>query len=178
MQDDGVREAFERKARAVSLRPSIGQKTARTSVRLKAGLECAIEEGPWAAVAGMSESWGGNNAGPSPGFFGRGALGSCLTIGIAMWAARLEIPIDGVEVMVEADYDSRGELGVADDIPPGYTQVRCITTVTSSASEPDVRRVVEMAEKYSPYRDVFARAHDIRGELRIVSLLKANERSE
>jgi uncharacterized OsmC-like protein len=52
---------------------------------------------------------------------GRGALGSCLALGYAMWAIRLDVPIESLEVDVEADYDTRGELGVADDIPPGYT---------------------------------------------------------
>jgi uncharacterized OsmC-like protein len=169
MSDEVVREAFERKAKAVMLRPGVGQKTVRTSARLKPGLECRIEEGPWTLTAGMSESNGGNNAGPSPGFYGRGALGSCLAIGIGMWAARLGVRIDDLTVTVEADYDSRGELGVSDEIPPGYTEVRCTITVVSSAPEADVRRVIATAEKYSPYKDVFARATPLRTELHIAA---------
>jgi hypothetical protein len=87
-----------------------------------------------------------------------------------MWAARLGVRIDALEVEVEADYDSRGELGVADDVPPGYTQVRYLVTVASPASEEDVRRVIDTADRYSPYRDVFARAHDVRRQLRISAL--------
>lgn len=93
-------------------------------MRLKPGLECEVEEGTWKMTVGMSEKSGGTNAGPNPGILGRGALGTCLAIGYAMWAARLGVPIDALEVDVEADYDRRGELGVADDVPPGYTQVR------------------------------------------------------
>jgi uncharacterized OsmC-like protein len=102
-------------------------------------------------------------------FLGRAALGSCLAFGYAMWAARLGVPIDALEVVVEADYDSRGELGVADDVPPGYLQVRYRVNVTSPAPEEDVRRLVETADRYSPYRDVFARAHDMRRELVITA---------
>ena len=115
----------------------------------------------------MGEKSGGSGAGPNPGVLGRGALGSCLALGYAMWAYRLEVPLDSLEVDVEADYDARGELGVADDVPPGYTQVRYIVTVASSAPEENVRRVIDTADKYSPYRDVFARAHDVRREVRI-----------
>ncbi len=67
----------------------------------------------------MSQTAGGTSVGPSPGVLGRGALGSCLAIGCAMWAARLGVPIDALEVEVEADYDSRGELGVSDVGPSG-----------------------------------------------------------
>ncbi len=112
---------------------------------------------------------GGNNAGPNPGILGRGALGSCLAIGYGMWAARLGVPVDALEVEVQADYDSRGELGIADDVPPGYVQVRYRVIVTSHAPEPDVQRVLDIADKYSPYRDVYARAQDIRREATIIT---------
>ena len=156
-----LRDILERNAKAVSLRPSVGQFTGRTRVRLKPNLECEIEDGPWRLTVGIGEKGGGNNAGPSPGTFGRGALGSCLAIGYSMWAARLGVPINALEVAIEADYDVRGELGVADDVAPGYLQVRYVITVDSSASREDILRVLDTADKYSPYRDVFARTNDL-----------------
>lgn len=164
-----IRTAVERNARAVALGPSLGQGTAKTVVRLKPGLECQIVEGAWTLTVGMSEKSGGTNAGPNPGILGRGALGSCLAIGYAMWAARLGVPVDALEVQVEADYDSRGELGVGDEVSPGYREVRYVVCVLSPAAEEDVRRVIDTADKCSPYLDVFARAHDVRRELRITS---------
>jgi uncharacterized OsmC-like protein len=159
---EDLRGILERSVKAVSIRPSIGQGTATTRVHLKPGLECEIEEGTWKLTAGVGAKSGGTNAGPNPGILGRGALGSCLAIGYAMWAARLGVPIASLDVEVEADYDRRGELGVSDDVPPGYTQVRYRVTVTSPAPEEDVRRMIDTADKYSPYRDVYARAHDVR----------------
>jgi len=170
MDNEEIRTILERKVKAVTLRPAVGQNTARTTVRLKPGLECEVTEGPWSLTVAMSEKSGGTGAGPNPGIIGRGALGSCLALGYAMWAARLGVRIDALDVEVEADYDSRGELGVADDVPPGYTQVRYLVTVASPASEEDVRRVIDTADRYSPYRDVFARAHDVRRQLRISAL--------
>jgi uncharacterized OsmC-like protein len=164
-----IRATLERNIKAVSLRPSVGQGTARTHVRLKPGLECEIEEGAWKLTAGVGEESGGNNAGPNPGILGRGALGSCLAIGYAMWAARLGVPLDAVNVEVQADYDCRGELGVADDVAPGYSQIRYIVTVESPAPEDVVRLVLDTADKYSPYRDVFVRPHDLRREVRIAT---------
>jgi uncharacterized OsmC-like protein len=162
-----IRTTLERNVQAVTLRPSLGLGTATTRVRLAPGLACEIAEGAWKLTAGMSEKSGGTGAGPTPGVLGRGALGSCLALGYAMWAARLGVAIESLDVEVEADYDSRGELGIADDVPPGYVQVRYRVTVTSPASEEDVLRVIATADKYSPYRDVFVRPHDLRRELRI-----------
>jgi uncharacterized OsmC-like protein len=156
-----LREILERNAQAVTLRPSIGQFTGRTRARLKPGLECALEDGAWKLTVGMGEKGGGNNAGPSPGTFGRGALASCLAIGYSMWAARFGVPLTSLDVLVEADYDVRGELGASDDVVPGYIAVRYIVTVESPASKEDVMRVLDAGDKYSPYRDVFARANDL-----------------
>jgi uncharacterized OsmC-like protein len=164
---DAIRLAVERNAKAVALRPSVGQNTAKTLIHLKPGLACEVVEGQWTFAVGMSPKSGGSDAGPNPGVLGRAALGSCLAIGYAMWAARMDVPIDALDVEVEADYDSRGELGVDDSVPPGYSQVRCIVSISSPASDDEVRKLVETADKYSPYLDVFRRAHDVRRELRL-----------
>jgi uncharacterized OsmC-like protein len=158
---DRLREILERNAKAVMLRPSLAQHTGRTVVRLRPGLECEVEDGAWRLTVGMGEKSGGNNAGPGPGTLGRGALGSCLAIGYGMWAARLGVPLHSLEIEVAADYDSRGELGVSDDVRPGYTQVRYTVTVDSPASREDVLRVLDTADKYSPYRDVFTDQNDV-----------------
>ena len=84
MNNDEIRTIIERNVKAVTLRPSIGQHTGRTNVRLKPGLECEVIEGPWRLTVAMGEKSGGTNAGPSPGVLGRGALGSCLALGYAM----------------------------------------------------------------------------------------------
>ena len=36
---------------------------------------------------------------------GRGALGSCLAMGYMMWAAKLGVPIAGLEVEVQGEMD-------------------------------------------------------------------------
>jgi len=164
-----LRELLARKVKAVTLRPAVGQNTARTHVTLKPGLTCEVVEGPWTLTAGMTEKSGGTNAGPNPGVLGRGALGSCLAVGYAMWAARLDVPITSLSVDIEADYDSRGELGVSDAVPPGYTEVRYVVTVESPSPTASVEALIDTADRYSPYRDVFARAHPIRRELRITA---------
>lgn len=152
---DRIRTAFERNAKALALRPSVGQGTAVTTVRLRDGLTCEIEDGPWSLSADMSESYGGDGSGPDPGVLGRAGLGSCLAIGYAMWAARRGVPIDDLTVEIEADYDARPELGVVDDVSAAYSEVRVIVTVESDAPESEVCDVLSEAEEHSPWLAVF-----------------------
>ena len=163
-----IKDAIERSVKAVSLRPSVGQGTAKSIAVLGPGLSCEVTEGPYRVVLGMTEKYGGNDAGPNPGVIGRAALGSCLAIGIGMWAARMEIPLDSLEVEVQADYDARGELGVSADVPAGYSAMRYSIRATSSAPEAMVRAMLETAVKYSSYVDNFARAVPLTGDVRVV----------
>jgi uncharacterized OsmC-like protein len=138
-------------------------------VRLRPGLACDVEDGPFRFTVGMSEKYGGTDAGPNPGVFGRGAVGSCLAIGYAMWASRLGVPVDALEVEVQADYDVRGELAVEDGVPPGYLAMRYVVSVTSPASEADVLRLLDTADRYSSWRDDMVRAVALRREVRFTA---------
>lgn len=160
--DEGIREALERNVRAVTRMQGIGRGTAHTRARLRPGLECEVTEGPWSLTVAMTEKYGGTNAGPNPGVLGRGALASCLAVGYGMWAARLGVPFDALEVEVEADYDVRGELGVDEAVRPGYTEMRWTVRVESPAPEADVLRVLDRADEVSSYADIFSRGVPLR----------------
>jgi uncharacterized OsmC-like protein len=167
-----IKEIFERNGRALAVRPSVGQGTARTKVTLRDGLTCDVEDGAWKLIVDMSQKSGGEGRGPDPGVYGRTALGSCLAIGYTLWAAKRGITLSSLQVEVQADYDSRGYHGAA-DVPAGYRQVRCIVTVESDAPEADVVALLDEADQHSPYRDVFTRAMDVRREVKFVNLKSA-----
>lgn len=158
---------FNRTVRALTKRPSLGQSTATSTARIVDGLRCEIEEGAWKFTADMPEQVGGSAAGPTPGVFGRAAFGSCLAIGYVLHAAKWEIPISGVEVVVNADYDDGAMFGVA-PVPAGYLEVRYTVTITSDAPEAEIRKMVDDADAHSPYRDVFSRGQSLIRTMHIV----------
>ena len=165
---DKIRVALERNVKAATLRPTVASGTAVTRVRLCDGLTCEVEEGKWKFTADVGEKSGGNDRGPNPGILGRAALGSCLAVGYAMWAARRGVPLSRLEVEIQADYDARGELGVA-EVSPAYSQVRYIVTVESPAPEAEVRRLIDEADAHSPYLTLFRQPMDVRRELRVAA---------
>jgi uncharacterized OsmC-like protein len=113
-----ISEIAERNAKMLALKPTRGHLTGVTKARSVDGLRCEIEEGPWKLAADMPVKAGGDETAPTPGMLGRGALASCLVIGISTWAARLGVPIEALEVEVQGDFDARGELGVS-GVSPG-----------------------------------------------------------
>jgi uncharacterized OsmC-like protein len=170
MRDDKkIRAAIERITRTLEQKPSFGLGTGISKTRIVDGLTCEVREGNWTFKVDMPERVGGNAAGPTPGVYGRAALGSCLAIGYMMQAAQLGIRIDSLEVEVQADYDDGALFGTVQDIPPGYLEVRYSVTVDSEAGEEDILRVLDNADLHSPYLDIFNRAQRCRREVRLIS---------
>jgi len=164
-----LKTVLERNIKALKRRPSIGQGTATTTVRVRSGVTCDIEDGGWKLVADESTGDGGAGLGPDPGVLVRAGLGSCLAMGYVQWAALLDIPLDSVEVTVEADYDAVGMFGVDDSVPPGWPAVRYTVAISSPAPEERVRELVEYADRVSPILDDLRRAVPVSGEHRIAA---------
>lgn len=166
-QQEPIKTAIERNVKAVGLRPGVGQGTARTVARLEPGLACQVTEGPYTLTVGMTEKYGGTAAGPNPGVLGRAALASCLTIGLSMWAARLGVPLTALEVTVEADYDVRGELGVSEEVRPGYLAMRYLVAIESPAPRAEVERLLEIGLRTSSWVDNLANPIPLSGRVEI-----------
>ncbi len=163
-----IRTAVERSAKAISLKPSLGLGTGISTTRITSGLHCEITEGSWRMEADMPEGVGGNSKAPTPGVYGRAALGSCLAIGYMMKAAVMQIPVSRLEVEIQADYDDGALLGTS-DADPGYLEVRYTVTIESDASEQDIVAMLDEADRHSPYLDVFSRAQSCVRKVNIVA---------
>ena len=99
---------------------------------------------------------GGVDAQPDPVETLLAALAGCVTSGIATNAAMFDVPIDAIDIDMEADVDFRGLLGHDKTVRNGVTDIRYTVTIQSPASEDQVRRCKETIDRKSPVRDTLA----------------------
>jgi uncharacterized OsmC-like protein len=163
-----LQSIVERATAAVTLRAAIGQGTDTTAVRLRTGTTCDVEEGQWQIVADLDPELGGTHNHPGPGFLLRAALGTCFAQTAALWAAKLGVPINHLDVEVEASHDARGLLGV-DGTAPRFTGLRYRISIESPAPEEDVQRVLDAAHAHSPVNDSLEHALTIKHDVQIVT---------
>lgn len=163
-----IKKAFERNRKAIELRPEIGRKIVTTKVRLLEGTTCEVVHPEWTFKADIGKSEGGNDKGPGPGILQRGALGACLAIGYVQQAAVMGVPIEHIEVTVEAEKDYRGRFGMEDQ-PPGSKEMKYNILIESSAGEDEINKVIDEADRLSPVLDDFKRAIPVTKELTIVT---------
>ena len=72
------------------------------------------------------------------------ALAGCLTTSMVAHAAVNGINIESLESSIEGDIDMRGYLGISNDIPKGFTNVRVAFKVKSDAKDAETLRRLAM----------------------------------
>ncbi|HEY8925160.1 MAG TPA: OsmC family protein [Polyangia bacterium] len=150
MKPAELKAMFERRVRAMVRRPAFGHGTGQARIRLGDGLACDVEHPERQLVADQPAAEGGAGRGHPPDELMRASIGASLAMGYRLWGARLGIRIDSIEVEMTCEYDERGQLGVADDVSPGWQSVRFDVTIASDAAEDEIRRVVDTADRLSP----------------------------
>ena len=151
---DQTRATLERAVTTLTRKPSIGQRVYTSTAHIASGTTCVVAEKDKSLMADIPLSMGGDDAGPSPSMLLRASVTSCVAIGIKMWAARKQLPLGPVTVTLETGVDARGQFGICENIPPGFTSMRLKITAHSAAPAALVRALIETSLHYSPMMDL------------------------
>ena len=135
------------------------ERTRPATAILEAGLRCRIVGQDVAVVyTDMPVQLGGGASAPSPGWLARAAQASCEAAVIAMRAAALEIVLERLEVNVSSLADDHGFLGLDESVPPGPTEVSIQVRIAGDAPVPQLRELVEWADRHSAVSDTIRRS--------------------
>lgn len=141
-----AREAFDRRPAAARQEdsPAIAVWTGGLSTRL-------LHPSPTLELStDMPGVLGGGGSHPSPGWYFRAGVASCMATSIAMEAVQQGITLTRLEVAAHSESDARGMLGTA-GVPS--EPLRCWLKValdSAEASETTLRALVALAESRSP----------------------------
>jgi uncharacterized OsmC-like protein len=99
---------------------------------------------------------GGGDRAPFPPEVLLAALAGCVTNATVTNAALFNVPIDGIEMEMEAHLDARGFLGHDKSVRNGITDINYTITIQSPAPEDKVRKCKETIDRKSAVRDTLA----------------------
>jgi uncharacterized OsmC-like protein len=99
----------------------------------------------------------GNDKGPNPVEYLLTALASCVTSSIIYHAAAKGVTIRSLESRLEGDIDLQGFLGIRDDVPRGYKEIRMFVNIDADASPEELEEIVKLGPTYSPVFDTITR---------------------
>lgn len=109
-----------------------------------------VHEVPFELEADEHQVLLGEDKGPNPVEYLLAGLSGCLTSSLVYHAAARGIKVRGLQSRVEGDLDLRGFLGLSDNVPVGYEEIRVYFTIDADVSEAQKQELIEMAKKYSP----------------------------
>jgi len=100
----------------------------------------------------------GKDLGPNPVEYALTALAACVTTSIVYHAAAKGVTIRSMESRLEGDIDLQGFLGIRDDVPRGYREIRMYVKIDADASPEKLEEIVQLGPTYSPVFDTITRA--------------------
>ena len=100
----------------------------------------------------------GRDLGPNPVEYALTALAACVTSSIVYHAAAKGIAIRSMESRLEGDIDLQGFLGIRDDVPKGYKEIRMFVKIDADAPPEMLEEIVQLGPTYSPVFDTITRA--------------------
>lgn len=107
----------------------------------------------------------GEDQGANPVEHALNAVVACVTGAMVYHAAAKGIEIKGIESRVEGDLDLRGFLGISDDVPVGYKNIRIQFKIDADVSNEEKEEIVRMGQKYSPVFNTISNATPVVAQL-------------
>jgi glucokinase len=164
---------------AVRANPELGKLTCKVQSTWERGTKAFVTVGPihglgqnlfprtrsFVVMSDDPPALGGVDSAPAPIETLLAALCGCVTSGVATNAALFGIPLDAIDIAMEADLDARGVLGHDKSVPNGLTDIRYTVTIKSPAAEDKVRRCKETIDRKSPVRSTLANPVNITSTL-------------
>jgi uncharacterized OsmC-like protein len=129
-------------------RPEAALITLKAEGRLDEGITCSVQTGTALVAAGLHPATGGDGLSVCSGDMLLEALVACAGVTLNAVATAMGVELRGGLVKAEGDLDFRGTLGVAKDVPVGFSHVRLRFELDTDASEDQLATLIRLTERY------------------------------
>ncbi len=128
--------------------PASAVRTMSVTGTVQTNQSCRIETAAGPVDAGLHPAAGGSGEEACSGDMLLEALVACAGVTFSAVSTAMEIPIEHASITAEGEMDFRGTLGVARDVPIGFTDVRLKFDVQSDAPQEKIDKLIQLTERY------------------------------
>jgi uncharacterized OsmC-like protein len=129
-------------------RPETALVTLTAEGRVGGNVTCKIQTGKARVEAGLHPATGGDGQSACSADMLLEALVGCAGVTLNAVATALGIQLRDATIRAEGDLDFRGTLGVAKDVPVGFTQIRLHIDLDTDASDEQIATLLHLTERY------------------------------
>lgn len=153
-------------AAAIAENPAAGviRPAAETALIPGTATEVTVRAGEHGFTIDEPAILGGTNLGANPVEHLLASLGACQVITYQVWAAKLGIAVDSVEVDLNGEIDVRGFFGVDEDVRPGFQSINVTVRIEGPESIERYEELTEIVEAHCPVLDVLTNSVPVNAE--------------
>jgi uncharacterized OsmC-like protein len=111
-------------------------------------LTFAVETGKPGAPIGLHPATGGDGSAACSADMLLEALAGCAGVTLVAVATAMSIELRSTTITAEGDLDFRGTLGVAKDVPVGFSDIRLVFELDTAVDADKARKLIELTERY------------------------------
>jgi uncharacterized OsmC-like protein len=112
------------------------------------GITCNVDTGRALVKAGLHSAGGGTGLDACSGDMLLEALVACAGVTLKAVATALSIELRKAEVYAEGDLDVRGTLGLSNEVPVGFKDIRLNFKLDTNATEEQLATLLRLTERY------------------------------
>jgi uncharacterized OsmC-like protein len=128
--------------------PETALLTLRAAGRIGESITCNVETGKAIVEAGLHPATGGDGLSACSGDMLLQALVGCAGVTLRAVSTALGIQLRDATIRAEGDLDFRGTLGVSEEVPIGFKQIRLHFDLDTDASEEKLATLLRLTERY------------------------------
>jgi uncharacterized OsmC-like protein len=141
---------------AIRTTPEAGRLTLAVTGELLEGVRCRAEVRGHELSMDEPFGLGGTDTGANPVETVLAALGACQAITYRVWAALMDVRLDGVRFVTEGEIDLAGFLGLREDVRPGLSGIRHRIVLIGPEPEERYRELADTVDRHCPILDIVA----------------------
>jgi len=113
-----------------------------------AKIGCGVERIVATSLAGLHPACGGTGEELCSADMLLQALVACAGVTLASVATAMSIPVDRATVLAEGELDFRGTLGIDKTVPVGFSSIRLVLELVTSAPQDKLDTLLKLTERY------------------------------
>lgn len=133
--------------------PQIIRPVVRTTLVTGTATEVTVQAGAHRYTIDEPAGLGGTDKGANPVEHLLGALGACQVITFQVWADKLGIAVEEIDIALTGELDLRGFFGIDPGVRPGFSSIDVAVQISGPETQERYEELVETVERHCPVLD-------------------------
>lgn len=125
----------------------------RTTLVTGTATEVTVQAGAHRFTIDEPAGLGGTDKGANPVEHLLAALGACQVITFQVWAGKLGIAVEEIDIVLTGELDLRGFFGLDPDVRPGFSSIDVAVQLTGPETPERYQELVDAVESHCPVLD-------------------------